>query len=61
MGCNCRKNTPRPLGPNGAPATQRTEKYVLRTPTGTHVFGSRLEAEAEKRRSGGGMITRRVD
>lgn len=75
MGCACRGKTrpfgpssiedraaaqaaSRPETSNN-PAKARQETYVLRTPEGTFEFGSRLEAEAERRRAGGGSIVRR--
>lgn len=59
MGCNCGKNKKtRPFG-MGTTTTKREETFTLRTSTGTQSFGSRLEAEAAKRRAGGGSITQR--
>ncbi len=57
MGCNCRK-TPRPFGtPAKASSTsEEPTKYVLRTRLGQTAYGSKLEAEAAKRRAGGGTI-----
>lgn len=60
MGCGCGKNKKtRPFGMGATTTTMREESFVLRTATGTQTFGSRLEAEAAKRRAGGGSITRR--
>lgn len=62
MPCNCNKKKSRPFGPSTA-STASTKagddgkKFVLRTLKGTTVYGSRLEAEAAKRRAGGGQIT----
>ena len=58
MGCNCRK-APRPFGPSTAKASKEPSepsKFVLRTRLGQTAYGSRLEAEAAKRRAGGGTI-----
>ena len=70
MGCNCRKGT----RPYGVAATSKdtstkdsattstagtTQKFVLTDQSGrTQTFGSRLEAEAAKRRAGGGDVAR---
>lgn len=62
MGCNCGKNKktrPFGMGATTTTTTKREESYVLRTSTGTQTFGSKLEAEAAKRRAGGGSITKR--
>lgn len=61
MACNCGKNKVRPFGTASAKTTTSAEKteptrYVLRTRLGQQSFGSRLEAEAAKRRAGGGQI-----
>lgn len=64
MGCNCGGGV-RPYGPssskpNGnAPRPEKKDAYVLRVNGGMQVFGSRLEAEAERKRSGGGTIIKR--
>ena len=57
MACGCKK-TPRPFGPSSVKAKESSEpsKYVLKTRLGQKAFGSRLEAEAAKRRAGGGTI-----
>ena len=54
MGCNCGKNRVRPFGTKAAAAPPTT--FVLRTRLGQQRFESRLEAEAAKRRAGGGTI-----
>lgn len=60
MACNCGKNKVRPFGPastsTGTRSTGEPTKYVLRTRLGQTSYGSRLEAEAAKRRAGGGQI-----
>ncbi|HLR43874.1 MAG TPA: hypothetical protein VK065_01655 [Brevibacterium sp.] len=53
MGCNCGRNRTRPFG---VKAAAETVEYVLRTRLGQQTFATRLEAEAEKRRAGGGQI-----
>lgn len=54
--CNCRK-APRPFSPSSVKAADaEPSKYVLKTRLGQKTFGSRLEAEAAKRRAGGGTI-----
>lgn len=58
MGCNCKK-APRPFGPSSVKAAKESaepSKFVLRTRLGQTAYGSRLEAEAAKRRAGGGTI-----
>lgn len=63
--CNCGKNKKiRPFGPSTQKVAETRAKgakdsYVLRTATGTQTFGSELEAQAAKRRAGGGSIVRR--
>lgn len=57
MGCQCGKKKTKPFGPSSVKAKEEPKKFVLRTLKGTQVFGSRLEAEAALRRSGGGQIT----
>lgn len=57
MACNCGKNKTKPFGPSSAKKSNEPKQFVLRTLKGTTVFGSRLEAEAAKRRAGGGQIT----
>lgn len=50
MGCNC--NKPKPAG-GGKPKV-----FILANTNGaTQEFGSRLEAEAARKRAGGGTIT----
>lgn len=61
MSCNCKRG-PRPFGPSSTTTTTTgpaEPKFVLRTSRGTEVYGSRLEAEAAKRRAGGGSIVTR--
>lgn len=65
MGCNCGGVRPygpssnsKPNGNESRPA--KTDKYVLRSGGSTLVFGSKLEAEAAKRRNGGGTIIKRA-
>lgn len=70
MGCNCRKSPP-PLGMKRTQQTQddkkkmpvmerskgRTQSFTLTRVDGTTAtFGSRLEAEAARRRAGGGTV-----
>lgn len=52
MACNCGKNKVRPFGMK----TSEPSKFVLRTRLGQQSYDSRLEAEAAKRRAGGGQI-----
>lgn len=54
MACNCGKNKVRPFGTKAASAAPTA--FVLRTRLGQQRFESRLEAEAAKRRAGGGTI-----
>jgi hypothetical protein len=67
MGCNCGKRTP-PTGSN-TPATAptpppvpvhtpapATQSFVLTDGAHTQTFGSRLEADAERVRRGGGSV-----
>ena len=54
MGCNCGKNRVRPFGVRDGQSKPTT--FVLRTRLGQQRFESRLEAEAAKRRAGGGTI-----
>lgn len=58
MGCNCGKNKTRPFSPASMTqqSTAEPTKFVLRTRLGQTSFNSRLEAEAAKRRAGGGQI-----
>lgn len=56
MACNCGKNKTRPFSPRSATASAEPTAYVLRTRLGQQSFNSRLEAEAAKRRAGGGQI-----
>lgn len=71
MACNCgKKRKTRPFGPSSTDGKSgttsdtssgkgRSDSFVLRTSTGTQTFGSELEAQAAKRRAGGGSIVRR--
>lgn len=64
MGCNCGKNKP-PLSKSSAPPPGKnvgtTQQFSLETPDRrVTTYGSRLEAEAARVRSGGvGQITAR--
>lgn len=54
MGCQCGKNKVRPFGVRDGKSEPTA--FVLRTRLGQQRFESRLEAEAAKRRAGGGTI-----
>lgn len=54
MACNCGKNKTRPFGIKST--ASEPSSFVLRTRLGQQTYGSRLEAEAAKRRAGGGQI-----
>jgi hypothetical protein len=68
MGCNCGKNKRQPTGaattaaapptpppaPTPPPTTGRTQRFTLTSGSGrTQSFGSKLEADAARVRSGG--------
>lgn len=52
--CNCGKNKVRPFGARDTKS--EPSAFVLRTRLGQQRYESRLEAEAAKRRAGGGTI-----
>lgn len=54
MGCNCGKGKNKPAP---APTEPGGMMYVLTAGGQVQQFGSKLEAEAEKARRGGGIIT----
>jgi hypothetical protein len=70
LGCNCGKNRRQPTGSTAAaapptpppappppPPTGRTQRFTLTFTSGkTATYGSKLEADAARARSGGGSI-----